>query len=100
MAWVYLIAKRDFGKSMTKNTDLGYLAHLNRPFEVIVTPKASSNRIKLDGGDIRVYVTCVPEDGKATAAVIKLLSKAIGVPKSRLKLRRGATSRYKLFEIE
>ncbi len=83
-----------------KNSDLGHLIKMDTPFEVIVTPKASSNRIKRDGDDIRVYVTVVPEDGKATAAVVKLLSKAIGVPKSRLKLLRGAASRRKLFEIK
>jgi hypothetical protein len=83
-----------------KKIDLGYLVQANNPFEVIVTPKASSNRIVLDAKDIRVYVTTVPEDGKATAAVIKLLSKAIGVPKSKLKLLRGATSKRKFFQIE
>jgi len=42
----------------------------------------------------------MPEDGKATAAVVKLLSKATGVPKSRLTLLRGAASRDKLFREE
>ena len=42
----------------------------------------------------------VPEDGKANAAVIKLLAKALGVAKSRLVLVRGATSRDKLFRID
>jgi uncharacterized protein YggU (UPF0235/DUF167 family) len=83
-----------------KSIDLSYLAQKDKPFEVVVTPKASRNQIKLDGADIRVYVTTVPENGKATAAVIKLLSKAIRVPKSKLKLMRGATSRRKTFQIE
>ncbi len=83
-----------------KTVDLGHIILPNDPFEVIVTPKASANRIKVDGSDIRVYVTTVPENGKATIAVIKILSKATGVPKSKLKLLRGATSRRKLFQIE
>ncbi|MFK5998212.1 MAG: DUF167 domain-containing protein [Rhodobacterales bacterium] len=83
-----------------KKNELSHMAQLDVPFEVIVTPKASRNQIKMDGDSLRVYVTCVPEDGKATAAVIKLLAKAIGVPKSRLTLRRGATSRHKWFQIE
>ncbi len=62
-------------------------------------PKASRNQIKRDGADIRVYVIAVPEDGKATAAVVKLLSKAIGVPKSKIILLRGVTSKRKLFQI-
>ena len=82
MAWVSLIAKKDFGTEVVKEVDPGYLVQSNNPFEVIVIPKASSNRIVLDANEIRVYVTTVPEDGKATAVVIKLLPKAIGVPKS------------------
>ncbi len=83
-----------------KDIDLSYLAQSGKPFEVVVTPKASRNRIKLDGANIRVYVTTVPENGKATAAVIKLLSKAIGVPKSKIKLICGAISKHKLFQID
>ena len=67
---------------------------------VRVTPKSSSNRIVVQGDDIRVYVTAVPENGKANDAVIKLLAKASGVPKSRLSIIRGATSRDKVIQID
>ena len=50
-------------------------------------------------GEIRVYVTTVPEDGKANAAVTKLLAKALGLPKSALLLIRGQTGRDKTFRI-
>ncbi len=79
------------------------LAHLAQPGAVIavrVTPRASRNAVVLDGDTIRVMVTTVPEDGKANAAVIKLLSKALGVAKSRLVLLRGASARDKLFRID
>ena len=79
------------------------LAHLAQPGAVIavrVTPRASRNAVVLDGDTIRVMVTTVPEDGKANAAVIKLLSKALGVAKSRLVLLRGAGARDKLFRID
>ena len=52
-----------------------------------------------EDGSLRAYVTTVPENGKANAAVLKLLSKALGVPKSRLELVRGATARDKLFRV-
>lgn len=100
MTWLLVIAKQQFRVGPLKNIDLNYLTEMDKPFEVVVTPKASRNQIKLDGTDIRVYVTTVPEGGKATAAVIKLLSKAIGVSKSRIKLMRGAASRRKLFQID
>jgi len=67
---------------------------------VRVTPKASRNRITYEDSNIRVYVTTVPEGGKATKEVAKLLAKALGVPKSRLILIRGATSRDKVFRID
>ena len=69
-------------------------------FSVRVTPKAARNAVIQDGETLRVTVTTVPEDGKATAAVIKLLAKSLGVAKSRLTLVRGATSRDKVFRLD
>lgn len=68
--------------------------------QVRVTPKAKAARIVKetaeDGGTLyKVYVTVVPEDGKANMAVIALLAKAMGVPKSSLAITRGLTSRDK-----
>lgn len=73
-------------------------------FNVRVTPKSSSNRIKIELDEsgapiIRVYVTCVPEDGKANKAVLDLLAKELGVPKSSLSVLRGNTSREKTISI-
>lgn len=72
--------------------------------QVRVTPKAKSARIKkevLDDGKViyKVYVTAVAEDGKANQAVIELLAKALGVPKSALTITRGETSRDKVIQI-
>ena len=52
-----------------------------------------------EGAVLRVYVTTVPEGGKANAAVLKLLAKALGVPKSRLRIVQGETGRDKVVEI-
>lgn len=81
-------------------SDLSHLAAPGTVLELRVTPKASRNEIREEEGQMRVYVTTVPENGKANEAVIKLLSKALGVPKSRLTLIRGATSRDKAFRVE
>ncbi len=80
-------------------TDLSHLAVEGAEIAVRVTPKASRDRILVEDDAIRVYVTTVPEDGKANKAVVKLLAKALGVPKTRLDLIRGATSRDKVFRI-
>ncbi|MBS9717151.1 DUF167 domain-containing protein [Pseudohalocynthiibacter aestuariivivens] len=79
--------------------DLTHLARPGTEISVRVTPNASRNRVVEEGGALRVYVTTVPEGGKATAMVQKLLSKALGVPKTRLILIRGATARDKVFQI-
>lgn len=69
-----------------------------------VTPKAKSERIKkevsTDGAVLyKIYVTAAPEDGKANEAVIKLLSKALGIAKSNLTTTHGHTSREKTIKI-
>ncbi len=81
----------------------GSLSHLAQPgatLAVRVTPRAARNRIEEVEGGLRVHVTVLPEDGKANKAVVKLMAHALGVPKSRLELVRGATSRDKLFRLE
>lgn len=83
-----------------ENTDLSRLAVPGESFDVRVTPRAAANRITVDeAGGLRVSVTTAPEGGKANAAVIKLLAKAIGIPKSRLSLIRGETARDKSFRV-
>jgi uncharacterized protein len=68
--------------------------------DVKVTPKASANMVKEDDGLLRVYVTAVPEDGKANKAVIKLLAKRFGVNQSAVRIIRGAAGGNKTVEID
>lgn len=79
--------------------DLSHLARPGAEIAVRVTPKASRERIVVEDGAIRVYVTVVPEDGKANQAVTALLAKALGVPKTSLVLVRGAAARDKVFRV-
>lgn len=53
----------------------------------------------LDAKHFAVHVKAQPEKGKANEAVIKALSKHLGISPSRIILLRGETSRNKLFEI-
>ena len=69
-----------------------------------VTPKAKTERIKKeikpDGSVLyKVYVCAAPENGKANAAVIKLLAKALGLAKSQLAITHGLASREKVIKI-
>jgi uncharacterized protein (TIGR00251 family) len=72
---------------------------------VRLTPKA--NRDSIDGvgsladgtGVALARVRAVPEDGAANAALIVLVAKSLGVPKSAVTLVRGATQRVKQMRI-
>lgn len=80
------------------------IADLGKIFHVRVTPKASSDNIKIsyepDGVRIiRIYVTALPEDGKANKAVIALLAKYLVVPKANLKIVKGHKTRDKAIEL-
>ncbi|MDO9556836.1 MAG: DUF167 domain-containing protein [Coriobacteriia bacterium] len=66
-----------------------------------VTPKSGRDEIVgWRGGELFVRVTAPPEDGKANAAVCKLVAKRLGVPKSAVRVVRGDTSRHKMLEID
>ena len=81
-------------------TDLSHLARPGAEIAVRVTPNASRDRMVLEDGEIRVYVTVVPEGGKANEAVRRLLARALAVPKTALSLIRGATGRDKVFRLD
>jgi uncharacterized protein YggU (UPF0235/DUF167 family) len=72
--------------------------------QVKVTTRASSNRITTEGmpdGSIlyRIYVTIVPENGKANDAVIRLLAEQFHLSKSSFDIIKGRTSRNKTIRI-
>ena len=49
---------------------------------------------------LTVYVKAPAIEGRANAAAIKLLAKHFKVASSKVKLVHGATSKYKIFEID
>ncbi len=69
------------------------------------TPNAGLDRIdgfetRDDGATVlRVRVSAVPDKGKANAALIALLARTLGVPKSAITLVAGETARFKTLEI-
>ena len=79
---------------------LRYDVCMSQIINIRVIPKASSSRIIKEQGIWRVYVTSVPEDGKANKAVIKLLAKEFGVAKSKFEIISGETSRDKMVKVE
>lgn len=66
-----------------------------------VNPKARLNKVEEDdAGGYVVWTTAPPDKGAANEAVAKLLSGYLGVRASAVVLRRGGTSRRKVFEVE
>lgn len=53
-----------------------------------------------DDGSLTVYTKAPAIEGRANLAAVKLLAKHFGVASSKVKLVRGATSKYKVFEID
>ena len=70
-----------------------------------LTPGAATDRI--DGWDLdaegrpvlKVRVRARPVEGEANEALVKLLARALGVPKSAVSVQRGGQSRTKILEI-
>ncbi|MDR3661608.1 MAG: DUF167 domain-containing protein [Mycobacterium sp.] len=53
-----------------------------------------------EDGSLTVYVREPAVDGKANAAVIRVLAEHFGVPRSRIELVSGASARIKRFRID
>ena len=73
---------------------------------VRVTPRGGRDAVegwvRDDAGRavLKVRVAAAAADGQANAAVIALLTKALGLPKSSLVLAAGQTARLKRFAVE
>jgi len=73
---------------------------------VRLTPKAAADRIDGWGEDehgrpvLRIRVRAAPIEGRANEALVGYLAKALGVPKSRVRLYAGDTARLKTLDIE
>lgn len=62
---------------------------------VRVIPNASRDEIKPESEFLKIKITVQPEKGKANRAVIKILSKKLGVSSSALEIISGETAKNK-----
>lgn len=73
---------------------------------VRLTPRAGADRI--DGWEtdaagrrhLKARVRAAPVDGEANAALETLLAKALGVPRSSVRVVRGASARFKQVAVD
>ena len=74
-------------------------------FRVKVTPNASRSEILGWGEDpttgrhLRVRLQASPVEGKANKALVLFLAAELGVPKSKIALKKGQASRIKTLEV-
>ncbi|HAT04020.1 MAG TPA: YggU family protein [Candidatus Magasanikbacteria bacterium] len=73
-----------------------------KTLSIRVLPRSSRNEIvgEMADGTLKVKLTAPPVDGKANRALIELLSEYFDVPKSKIKIVRGLTSKNKIIEIK
>lgn len=68
---------------------------------VKVAPNSSKNSIEGFQGDIlKIKLNAQPDKGKANDELIKFLAKTFAIPKSRIQILSGQTSRLKKLEID
>ena len=69
------------------------------------SPGAAKNQVtgiwlgEAEGARLAIKVTAPPDKGKANAAIIALMSKSLGLPKSSVSIIAGETSRLKTLAL-
>ncbi len=67
--------------------------------EVSAKTHAKFEKVEYSEGHYKVWTKEPPVDGRANAAIIKLLAEYFKVPRSRIRLISGAKGKKKWFEI-
>lgn len=66
-----------------------------------VQPRASRTGLAgRHGGALKVRLAAPPVDGAANEALVRFLAELLGVPRSAVRLERGATGRSKLVAVD
>ena len=77
-----------------KISDQGVLLYIK------VTPNASSCKIgKILDGNLKIYVTALPENGQANKVVIELLAERLRISRNSISIVQGFISQYKVVNI-
>ncbi|MCR4308436.1 MAG: DUF167 domain-containing protein [Deltaproteobacteria bacterium] len=68
---------------------------------VRVVPRSSKEGVAgFEGGVVRIRLNAPPVEGQANVALVRFLSKALGVPKSRIALVTGERGRNKIVRVD
>jgi hypothetical protein cdivTM7_00062 len=71
-------------------------------FSILLKPNSRHREevVVGDDGVLTIYTKAPAIEGRATLAAVKLLAKYFSVAPSKVKLVRGAASKYKVFEVD
>lgn len=67
--------------------------------KIKVTPKAKVNKVIKKNSGYHIYTTAPPDKNKANQSIIKLLSKELNIPKSKITIIQGQKSRNKIISL-
>jgi hypothetical protein len=67
---------------------------------VRVAPRSGRTRVDAGSEGVVIRVRAAAEGGRATEEARRALARAVGVPTSSVRLRSGARSRTKVFEVD
>jgi uncharacterized protein (TIGR00251 family) len=72
-------------------------SHAGISIDCWIQPKASKSSFAgIHGESLKIRIAAPPEDGKANEELCKFLGKTLGIPKSAVEIRAGASSRRKI----
>lgn len=74
---------------------------MTKKIKIKVVPRSSLNVVvgEMSDGTLKVKLTAPPVEGKANEALIELLATHYDVPKNKIKIISGLTSKNKIVEI-
>ncbi len=68
---------------------------------ILVQPNAKKNEVTgLQGNSVKMKIKALPVDGAANAAVILFLSEILCIPKRKISIAHGESSRNKVVEVD
>jgi len=68
--------------------------------KVTVKPNSRQNKVEpVSEGVYKVFVTASPHEGRANAALIRLLAGFLGIPQGKISIKSGQKSKNKLVII-
>ena len=82
--------------------EIATIAHMPNIIKIKVTPRGSRTEIlgELPDGTMRIKLAAPPVDGAANDELIKFLSEEWNIPRSKIQIKSGYTSRLKTIIIE